>query len=411
MNVKDDDPYEMPPTPDAKHDRDAKCPRGSAERCALLAVRACNGDTTTGVLTMRTSRAIGIACMGLTMLISAPLLAQPTSTAQTAASTPDTALTDKARELYIEGQKAGTKKKWGEAYANFLAAWSLKRHWQVAGNLGWVEVELGKYRDAAEHLALYLREAPKDKVKERQSAEVLLAEARKRVGALQLNVEPAGAEVLVDGASVGKAPLAGEVFVEPGKRAIEARLDGYTTMKTTMEMAAGASREVPLRLVKSEASAEKAGGNSVFKDSKSNEGTRTESEERGPSKTVIIAGIATSVVAIGAGVGFAVASNGYASDADKQRAATEQRGVPYPCSTPAYAKECGDHTDTVEAQRTYANLSVFSVVLGGVLGATTAIYALMTPASKPAATKPTTTVRAAPVAMARGGGVVIVGRW
>ena len=38
----------------------------------------------------------------------------------------------------------------------------------------------------------------------------------KKVGALAVSVSEAGAEVVIDGAVVGVAPLEGPVFVEPG---------------------------------------------------------------------------------------------------------------------------------------------------------------------------------------------------
>jgi Tfp pilus assembly protein PilF len=111
---------------------------------------------------------------------------------------------------------AAAKGRWSEAHASFLAAWSLKQHYQSLGNLGMSEAMLGKWRDAATHLSRYLREAPKEKVEERKSAEALLAQARTKVGAITVRVEPAGAEVFVDGKAAGRAPLEGEMFVEPG---------------------------------------------------------------------------------------------------------------------------------------------------------------------------------------------------
>jgi F0F1-type ATP synthase membrane subunit c/vacuolar-type H+-ATPase subunit K len=126
----------------------------------------------------------------------------------------------------------------------------------------------------------------------------------------------------------------------------------------------------------------------------------------GPHKGLVIAGIAASVTAIGLGVGFAVASNAEAADAEEQRTAFIKRGEPYPCLTDAPPKECAEHSDTISAQGTLANASVVSFVMGGVLGATTAIYALVVPSSKQ-----TNHVRAVPVATRRGGGLVIAGSW
>jgi hypothetical protein len=359
------------------------------------------------------------------MLCGAPLFAQsvhPTQPAQpaqsSAPSAETTALTDKARELYLEGQKAGAKKRWGEAYANFLAAWSLKRHYQVAGNLGWVEVELGRHREAAEHLAYYLREAPKEKVKERQSVEVLLAEARKHVGALVVNVEPAGAEVFVDGVSVGKAPLVGEVFVDPGQRTITARAEEYSAARQVIEAVKGTSQSVTLSLVVPQAattsgSTNRSAGEAAAGDVAAGGGARTAGDgagttagASGASKGLIIAGAVTSAFIVGAGVVFAVVANGHAADAEEQSTMAIQEGVRDPCLMAAYGERCEEHKSTLSAGETFTNLSISSFVLGSALGAGTVIYALVSPRSKP-----NKSVQVAPVVASRGGGLVLSGRW
>lgn len=185
------------------------------------------------------------------MLVSLVLAGADDALAQSIEKVPteSSALDEQARELFRSGVKAAEKSQWARAHAAFLAAWSLKEHYQIAGNLGTSEAMLGKWREAATHLAYYLREAPKEKVAERRSAQKLLEQARAKVGALAVRVEPAGAEILIDGKSVGRAPLAGEVFVEPGVRVLEARLTGYEVAKQEVSAAAGASLEVPLRLV------------------------------------------------------------------------------------------------------------------------------------------------------------------
>jgi hypothetical protein len=73
--------------------------------------------------------------------------------------------------------------------------------------------------------------------------------ARKEVGTLRITVNVEGAEVLVDGVSVGRAPLADDVFVEAGKRIVEARLIGQVTATKTLDMKKGATEDVKLELV------------------------------------------------------------------------------------------------------------------------------------------------------------------
>lgn len=71
----------------------------------------------------------------------------------------DDAITHRARAQYQAGAAAANAGRWQEAYDAYLAAWRLKRHWQIAGSLGQAELELAKHRDAVEHLELFLRDA------------------------------------------------------------------------------------------------------------------------------------------------------------------------------------------------------------------------------------------------------------
>src|SRR5262245_39603845 len=64
-----------------------------------------------------------------------------------------------AARHYEDGVRAAKLTLWADAYQSFLAAWKLKQHYQIAANLGRAELMLKKYRDAAEHMAFFLREA------------------------------------------------------------------------------------------------------------------------------------------------------------------------------------------------------------------------------------------------------------
>src|SRR5262249_39118101 len=89
--------------------------------------------------------------------------------------TPETtAMSDKARQLYEEGLVACKKGKVLEAQASYLAAWSLNKHWQIAANLADTEIELGKYREAAEHATYYQQNAPRDR---KEKADALVKRA------------------------------------------------------------------------------------------------------------------------------------------------------------------------------------------------------------------------------------------
>jgi hypothetical protein len=353
--------------------------------------------------------------LSLLILWSAQLRAEPApKSGETAA------MTEKARELYTEGTKAMDSGRYGEAHAALLAAWSLKQHAQIAANLGAAEVQLGRYRDAAAHLTFYLREAPKEKVKERLSAQELLARARKHVGALSIKVEPAGAEVLVDGEIVGKAPLAEEVFVDPGARVIEARQEGYATRKQAVSVAAGASQSVTLTLEQAppagagaaaaeagaaEAGAPAAAGAPTKPAWKGIAGGEGREKPTSGVRPLVIGGIVATGAAMSLGVAFAIVSSVHAADAEEQREAIVEKGSPT-CLSPAKGAACEAIEDSIGARDRFGNLSVFSFVAGGLLGAGTVVYALTAP--RPLGKAP---VRAAPVVTPDGARLVVVGRF
>jgi hypothetical protein len=157
-----------------------------------------------------------------------------------------------ARQLYLEGVNALHARQWDRARLFFLSAFRAQHHWQIAANLANVELRLGHYRDAAEHAATFLRDTRDlPDVDAYQRAEVLgiLTRAREKVGVITVTVEPAGAEVRVNGSSLGEAPLRAPIYVAPGRTVIEARRDGYVSKVEARNLAPGGEATVDVRLM------------------------------------------------------------------------------------------------------------------------------------------------------------------
>ena len=64
------------------------------------------------------------------------------------------------------------------------------------------------------------------------------AQAKSKIGELRFNVHPKGAEILVDGVSLGTAPIDSPVFVDPGPVEVTAKLEGYTGVNAKRDVAA-----------------------------------------------------------------------------------------------------------------------------------------------------------------------------
>ncbi|AUX40718.1 hypothetical protein SOCE26_021190 [Sorangium cellulosum] len=316
-----------------------------------------------------------------TLSVAMSLLA-PVAGAQPAAPRAEAqesdALTDRARQLFEDGVKAAKAGKWADAHAAFLAAWSLKPHYQIASNLGVACLKVGKPRDAAEYLTRYLREAPATKVKERQLAEASLREARAKVAAITVQVAPEGAEVTVDGAIVGQAPLADPVFLDPGQHEVGAKLDGYEPQARSIAAAAGATETVLLELPrKAEVAAVRpAPGPRVPP-------TSTGSRDGRRTAILVGGGVATGVGAA-AGVIFMVLSNSRAGEADELRGTLFENGRNKCVPTPQTV-DCGKQRDTLDESTVYSNVAFWSFVGAGTVGLGTLLYGVVSSSSGPEA--------------------------
>src|SRR5262249_46753478 len=135
---------------------------------------------------------------------------------------PADAVTEVARQRYKEGVKAYEAGRFEEARTAFLQAYALKRVPAVLLNLGQSELRTvpPHYEDAGNHLSQFLREHTSATPEEQAAAGKGVAEAKKKTGVIVIAVDDAGAEVAVDGATVGKSPLLDPVFVKPGKHTV-----------------------------------------------------------------------------------------------------------------------------------------------------------------------------------------------
>lgn len=123
--------------------------------------------------------------------------------------------------------------------------------YDAIGLLGEVEIALHKYREAAEHLSLAIRNTPAAKAAD--AIPVLkedLAEAKRHLTTLRINVTEAAADVLVDGRSIGRSPVEHEVYLEPGNHTILASHATLGHGDMAIDGKAGEERTINLMLSK-----------------------------------------------------------------------------------------------------------------------------------------------------------------
>jgi hypothetical protein len=122
---------------------------------------------------------------------------------------------------------------------------------RTAVQLGLVEQALGQWADAEEHLAEGLR-SPRDPWirKNRPVIDEQMRTVKGHIGSVEVTGDPAGAQVLVNGRSVGSLPLASAVRVSAGSVDVEVNAPGYARAFRTVTVGAGQYQTVVIRLEK-----------------------------------------------------------------------------------------------------------------------------------------------------------------
>jgi hypothetical protein len=282
----------------------------------------------------------------------------------------------KADDLFRQANKLYADGRFAEAEPLFQSAWKLNPTYDIAANLGHTEAHLNKLPEAAGFFAFALKTWPvAGDPTPRDLAQKKFDSIRAQVGALPISVDAAGAEVFVDGRSVGKAPLPVEAFVTPGSHTVEAR-QGSDSVRKTVTVAKGGSTPVAL----------------VFR------------VASGPNTGVVVAGTVLALGGIAAGAVLTIMANGKGHDADAATAAMAPNGpVPHICQT--HATECSQINDSLKSRDAFSNGAMVGYIAGGAIGGATLIYWLATKKSG----KATAGFRAAPVVGAREAGLSLGG--
>lgn len=310
-----------------------------------------------------------------------------------------------AEEHYLRGKvllKTGDVK---GAYLEYKASWNLKQSYDIAANLGNLELEQGMPRDAAEHLAFALRTVavtvPEDRI---EAMRGLFNRARRLVGSATVKVNIAGAEILVDGQTVGRSPLAGEIFLDPGKRTIQARLSPYVPAQRVIEVARASVEPVELVLVLPAATAVP---------------TATTTPPPPPPKSMVPVGIGVAAAAAALGVGIVGVVLSASKSGEAGRLQDEltpldlkaNQGNHSICSSGS-RKQCDDLESALIAKGSFRNMAIAGFATAGVTALATAAWVLLIPGphAAPNKEKPSP-VRASFGAGPSGGSVTLSGQF
>lgn len=131
----------------------------------------------------------------------------------------------------------------------FQSAWRSSRAPRALAQVALAEQALGRWVAAEAHLVEALAAGRDPWVRSRlpilQSA---LAEIRRHVGRLDVVGEPSGAEVVIDGAVVGRLPLSSMLRVPTGSLTFTVRSEGYFPVTRTVQVDSRYPLREPVRL-------------------------------------------------------------------------------------------------------------------------------------------------------------------
>lgn len=133
------------------------------------------------------------------------------------------------------------------ALIEFKRAYAVAANYRVLYNLGQVENELRDYTEAQAYFQRYLNDGGDDiPSARRREVESLLGKLAGRIATLTIETDVPGAELFVDGVSIGKSPLSGPVRVSTGSRVLSAVASGRPRVTRVVEAAGGESVSVRL---------------------------------------------------------------------------------------------------------------------------------------------------------------------
>ncbi len=156
-----------------------------------------------------------------------------------------------AREHFERGTAYFKERKYDLALKELMQAYVLDPNPSLVYNIARVHEDMGDLDNAVKFFANFLTIAPKAKnapaVKKKLAELRLKIERRPKSGTINVETEPSGATVRVDGREIGKSPIQG-LALSLGAHGIDVVLEKYEAQHSDIIVAPGAPQQVRLVL-------------------------------------------------------------------------------------------------------------------------------------------------------------------
>jgi hypothetical protein len=291
----------------------------------------------------------------------------------------DTAAQREAQARFEEGIARVKAENFEGARVSFAQAYAVLHKPTILWNLALAEEKSGHLRDAVLHFKQFEQTAP---LEDRTTADKHISGLMGRLGHVEV-AAPAGAQVIVDGAPAGVAPLNEAVDVMPGLHHVEVHMDqgareadvqvaaGQLVQMGSLAQSTEPSRQPPTAAVSQatdEGSARPPGSAPApTQQAPSADKPQGHRSSAGRAVTVVVVGT-VAVIALGLGAGFALESQKDKSTVDEFLRVNHSEYCYQTISAKA-AATCAQWNDTAQAQGREATWSNASYIVGGVLSA------------------------------------------
>jgi len=308
-----------------------------------------------------------------------------------------------AQTLFAAGNAEGARKL-------LLEAWAIRHNSDVALSLGQMELELRLYRVCAEHLDYAIRNfSTIGSEKALESAKQALLEASAHVGQVRITANRDGAEIQLDGQTIGVSPLQSLAYVEPGRHSVEVR-QGNDIATETFEVRAGRTHE--MNAVLQPASVRSGPDQTAASTSgmpPSNTPASLASNEKDQRSVVpVVIGGAAFVIGVSAAIGFRLKSDSEYSDGKTLLAKVGAGGC---AGANGASPDCATLHDSNRSGDTDRNWSTVGIVTAITALAGTSAYLLWPHSENHASVAERATWRIIPTINPQRTGLVLTGEY